>query len=226
MTEKNEVLEKRMKELSEKAKLEEEVEKAKPAVEAPVTGTYKSLTEIYDALNEKYSNALETTITETFIDHFRAENYSVKGFGSKVYNSIDKYFQKQVISTVPQDNDLARIALKNFFGHIDEGKEQILEYVESLDKLSHGAVEQIKDLIVGKLEGVINLARMKEIKDLADKDLDGLKQYLKETTETIGIQFNSDNVTTAEIGLKKYAVLMDLLKKKKQEEQMLKRILN
>ncbi len=223
MAEKNEILENRMKELSEKAKVEEQAEKAKAAIEATVSGSYKGITDSYDALNEKYSNALETTITETFMDHFRAENYSVKGFGSKLYDSIDKYFQKQVISSVPQDNDLAQIALKNLLSYVEEGKEQITEYIDSLDKLSHGVVEQIKDAIVDKLEGVINSVRMKEVKKLADKDLNGLKQYLKESAETIGIPFNTDKVTTVEIGLKKYTGLMDVLKKKKKEEQMLKR---
>ena len=208
----DEILERRTKEISDKA-----------AAEEKRTSIYKGLSDKYTALSEQYSQNVERVVTEAFIDHFKSNDFKTEGFGNKVYSTIDSYFKKELVDCVPEQNGLARAVLEGYKAQMEEDKEQLLDFIKSEDKLSLGMVAQIGNFFSDKAESPIKSAHMAEVKRNASSDLDGFKKYLKETAEEAGLPFNMEKVTNVDIGLKRYMSLTEAIKKKKKEEEMLKK---
>jgi len=208
----NEILDKRQKELSDKVKAEE-----------ASLSTFRGLTDHYKSLTDQYSGKVESLIARIFYNHFQANDFKSEGFGNVLYTAVDDYFKKELLEAIPEDKGLARIAVKGLMDQITEGKEHIVEYIDSEDKLSFEMLSQLKRYFEEKVEGPIKAALTVDMRRKAEDNFGGFKDYLKTTADEAGVPFDTNKVTTVELGMKRYHSLVDVIERKKKEDKALKK---
>ncbi len=185
---KEEILDKRQKDLSDKAKAET----------SAISSYEKTTQRLYEESPKIVEGAMDK-LMEVYVDNLRQNGKKTAGFGTKMYNTLNDYLTTECFGFQKATKDLGNEVLNKLVeSYIGINAKSVDKELEDEEKVSIAMFDGLKSQVGKTLGQKLNSAYIESIKETASEDTEGFRTYVTKLANDNKVEFKPNELQSLE----------------------------